>query len=137
MLGQHQLSLEITERMPINDMELAKTTLNKIFSLGIDLKLDDAGTGYGCFSYVQNLGISTLKIDKMFVDTIGHEQNFSRKTLDAIILFAKESHLEMIAEGVETKQQQAYLHGLGVRLIQGYCYAKPLPADEFFSLARD
>lgn len=132
MLGHHRLSLEITERLPIKDMTLARQTLDKIYALGIDLKLDDAGTGYGCFSYVQHLGISTLKIDKMFVDTIGQSHNFNGKTLDAIISFANESKLHVIAEGVETVEQQGYLGELGVKLIQGYYYSKPLATEDFF-----
>lgn len=131
-LGVHQLSLEITERLPIVDMARARAMLDRIYALGIHLKLDDAGTGYGCFSYVQHLGISTLKVDKMFVDTIGQEMNFNGKTLDAIISFAHESNLEMIAEGVETQEQLAYLCARGVQLIQGYIYSKPLTADGFF-----
>jgi sensor c-di-GMP phosphodiesterase-like protein len=131
-LQQHRISLEITERLPISDLVAARQMLDKIYALGIDLKLDDAGTGYGGFSYVQNLGISTLKIDKMFVDTIGHEDNFNAKTIDAIISFAQKSDLSMIAEGVEDDKQVAYLSAHGVYLIQGYIYSKPLPAKQFF-----
>lgn len=131
-LKQHRISLEITERLPISDLVAARQMLDKFYSLGIDLKLDDAGTGYGGFSYVQNLGISTLKIDKMFVDTIGREDNFNAKTIEAIILFAQKSGLNIIAEGVEDDKQVAYLSQYGVYLIQGYVYSKPLPAKQFF-----
>ncbi|PKG73278.1 EAL domain-containing protein [Shewanella sp. GutCb] len=131
-LKPHRISLEITERLPISDLVAARQMLDKIYALGIDLKLDDAGTGYGGFSYVQTLGISTLKIDKMFVDTIGHEDNFNAKTIDAIISFAQKSELSMIAEGVENDNQVAYLSAQGVYLIQGYIYSKPLSAKQFF-----
>ncbi|UCX03469.1 EAL domain-containing protein [Shewanella glacialimarina] len=133
LLKQHRISLEITERLPISDLVSARRMLDKFYALGIDLKLDDAGTGYGGFSYVQNLGISTLKIDKMFVDTIGNKDNFNAKTIEAIISFAKTSGLSMIAEGVEDSQQVAYLSQHGVYLIQGYVYSKPLPAKQFFN----
>lgn len=132
-LGGHRLSLEITERLPLTDIDTAQRLLQSIYGLGIDLKLDDAGTGYGCFTYVQNLGVSTLKIDKMFIDTIGQEHNFNGKTLDAIISFAKESELKMIAEGVENEAQLKYLRAHGVTLIQGYVYSKPLEAKAFFN----
>ncbi|MBT1444136.1 EAL domain-containing protein [Shewanella sp. JM162201] len=132
-LGAHRLSLEITERLPLTDIDTAQSVLERIYGLGVDLKLDDAGTGYGCFTYVQNLGVSTLKIDKMFIDTIGQEHNFNGKTLDAIISFAKESELKMIAEGVENEAQLAYLRSQGVSLIQGYVYSKPLDAKTFFN----
>ena len=131
-LKQHRISLEITERFPIGDLVAARKMLDQFYALGIDLKLDDAGTGYGGFSYVQHLGISTLKIDKMFVDTIGHEDNFNAKTIEAIISFAQKSNLTMIAEGVEDDKQVAYLSEQGVYFIQGYVYSKPLPAEQFF-----
>ncbi|MCL1084356.1 EAL domain-containing protein [Shewanella psychromarinicola] len=68
----------------------------------------------------------------MFVDTIGHEDNFNAKTIDAIISFAQKSELSMIAEGVENDNQVAYLSAQGVYLIQGYIYSKPLSAKQFF-----
>ncbi|QIR15737.1 EAL domain-containing protein [Shewanella aestuarii] len=131
-LQQHSISLEITERLPIKDLVAARKMLDKFYAIGIDLKLDDAGTGYGGFSYVQHLGISTLKIDKMFVDTIGRQDNFNTKTIEAIISFAQKSNLNMIAEGVEDDKQVAYLSEQGVYFIQGYVYSKPLPAKQFF-----
>ncbi|MEZ9539216.1 EAL domain-containing protein [Shewanella sp. 10N.286.51.B8] len=130
-LKQHRISLEITERHPISDLVAARKMLDKFYAIGIDLKLDDAGTGYGGFSYVQNLGISTLKIDKMFVDTIGHQDNFNAKTIEAIISFAQKSNLNIIAEGVESHEQVAYLSEHGVYSIQGYVYSKPLSFDDF------
>jgi len=93
------------------------------------LKLDDAGTGYGGFSYVQELGIDTLKIDKMFVDTINSD-DVKRSVLDAIIAFADSSELKTIAEGVEDFAQVNYLAERGVYAIQGYVYAKPMPVED-------
>ncbi|MBR9728968.1 EAL domain-containing protein [Shewanella intestini] len=131
-LGHHRLSLEITERFPIADLDVARAMLLRFFELGIDLKLDDAGTGYGSFSYIEKLGVSTIKIDKMFVDTIGVNNNFKAKTIEAIIAFSQESGLRMIAEGVETQAQVDYLAAKKVNYIQGFFYSKPLPAEEFF-----
>lgn len=133
VFGHHRLSLEITERMPIKDLEKARVMLDKFYAMGVDLKLDDAGTGYGGFSYVQKLGMSTLKIDKMFVDTIGQIDTFNAKTIDAIISFSEKSGLTTIAEGVEHQSQVDYLAQQGVYLIQGYVYSKPLPAEQFFN----
>ncbi|WP_076538885.1 EAL domain-containing protein [Shewanella sp. UCD-KL21] len=132
-LGQHRISLEITERQPIVDLVKARKMLDKFYAIGVDLKLDDAGMGYGGFNYVKNLGISTLKIDKAFIDTIGVKDNFNEKTLDAIISFANKSGLTVIAEGVETQQQLAYLQSQGVDLIQGYVFSKPLSFYDFFT----
>ncbi len=126
-LPPENISLEITERLQIDDLRAARETLEKFYQLGISLKLDDAGTGYGGFSYIQELGISTLKIDKMFVDTI-NSNDVKHSVLGSIISFAKSSDLGTIAEGVEDESQVEYLKEQGVYLIQGYVYAKPMAA---------
>ncbi|TMP47155.1 hypothetical protein CWB96_12455 [Pseudoalteromonas citrea] len=123
------LSLEITERRKIEDLQQAKVTLSKFYELGIELKLDDAGTGYGGFSYVQELGISTIKIDKMFIDVIGTD-DMKNSVLSSIIAFAEASSKKTIAEGVETNEQVEFLAKHGVYKIQGYVYAKPMPFNE-------
>ncbi|MFA0703808.1 EAL domain-containing protein, partial [Vibrio sp. 10N.222.48.A8] len=82
------------------------------------------------FSYVQELGIDTLKIDKMFVDTI-ETTDVKTSVLDAIISFIQTSNLKAIAEGVETKEQVEYLKQRGIYQIQGYIYAKPMPLEQF------
>ncbi|MBQ4861542.1 EAL domain-containing protein [Pseudoalteromonas sp. MMG013] len=125
----NNLSLEITERRKIEDLQQAKVTLSKFYEMGIELKLDDAGTGYGGFSYVQELGISTIKIDKMFVDVIGTD-DMKSSVLSSIIAFAEASSKKTIAEGVETNEQVEYLAKHGVYKIQGYVYAKPMPFNE-------
>ncbi|WDE00708.1 EAL domain-containing protein [Thalassomonas actiniarum] len=123
------LSLEVTERMKIEDLELARQHLEDFYNLGINLKLDDAGTGYGGFSYIQELGIDTLKIDKMFVDTIARD-DIKGSVLESIISFAKSSNLKLIAEGVEAPYQVEYLQQRDVVMIQGYVYGKPMAIAE-------
>ena len=100
------------------------------------MKLDDAGTGYAGFSYIQELGISTLKIDKMFFDTI-NSNDLKSSVLDAIISFAKSSNLKMIAEGVEHQHQVEYLKERDVFMIQGYIYAKPMPIAQLQKLLQE
>lgn len=124
------LAIEITERFEIKNLAKARVSIERFLKQGVKLKLDDAGTGYGGFSYVQELSISTLKIDKMFVDTILHKDDFKRPVLDAVISFAKSSNLDLIAEGVEEIEQVEYLQQRDVFYIQGYFYAKPMPAAE-------
>ncbi len=130
LMAEHKLkpkhiSLEITERLQIDDLHAARHELDKFFDYGIELKLDDAGTGYGGFSYVQELGVKTLKIDKMFIDTI-NANDVKASVLEAIISFAASSALHTIAEGVEEEAQVTYLAEHGVYAIQGYVYAKPM-----------
>ncbi|MCW8999024.1 MAG: EAL domain-containing protein, partial [Kangiellaceae bacterium] len=130
-------SLEITERNEIKNLSLAKRVIKQFVDNGIELKLDDAGTGYGGFSYVQELGISTLKIDKMFVDTILYQEDVKKNVLDAIISFANSSGLSIIAEGVEKQNQVDYLESKGVHFIQGYAYSKPVSCEVFRGLLQD
>jgi len=131
-LPPKHISLEITERLQIDDLAAARKTLEAFYDLGMSLKLDDAGTGYGGFSYIQELGVSTLKIDKMFVDTINSD-DVKHSVLGSIISFAQSSDLGTIAEGVEDESQVEYLKEQGVYLIQGYVYAKPMSAKDLMT----
>lgn len=126
-----QVSIEITERRQFEDMAAGRRVLEAMVQAGFEVKLDDAGTGFGGFSYVQELPIGTLKIDKMFVDTLRAGQDAKRPVLDAIVEFARISGLKTIAEGVETEDQVRQLAALGVHAIQGYVFGKPMPFEEF------
>lgn len=129
-----RLTFEITERIPISDVKSAAREIAKLGLRGYHFKIDDFGTGYGGFAYLQQLGIRCIKIDKMFIDTIG-TSDLKRSVLDAIIAFGRESKMEMIAEGVETQEQLTYLAERGVFFIQGYVYAKPMPINQVLEWA--
>lgn len=135
-LSPHNISVEITERRQFEDMAAGKLVLQALTQAGIEVKLDDAGTGFGGFAYIQELPIGTLKIDKMFVDTLRHGDDAKRPVLDAIVEFARISKLETIAEGVETLAQVRQLADLGVHAIQGYVFGKPMPLADFEEWAR-
>ncbi|MGY3929730.1 EAL domain-containing protein [Aeromonas encheleia] len=124
-----RLTFELTEREPIVDIAAATHEITLLQEKGYHFKLDDFGTGYGGFAYLQQLGIRQIKIDKMFVDSIGTDDP-KRNLLDAIIAFGLKSDMEMIAEGVETQEQVDYLGQHGVYLIQGYLFARPMPLHE-------
>ncbi|MCC2525583.1 EAL domain-containing protein [Vibrio coralliilyticus] len=128
------LAFEITEREPFKSPEKAKLTLKAFADLGVLLELDDAGTGYGSFSYLQEFGFHVLKIDKMFVDTI-MQNSLKRPILEGIIEFGHTAQLIMIAEGVEHEEQAQYLHERGVYLHQGYYYYSPLNRRVFLEHA--
>jgi len=132
-LSSCNFSLEITERKKIKSLAQAREVLNRFYKAGFDLKLDDAGTGYGGFSYVQELGITSLKIDKMFIESVSDKNNFRAPVLDAIVSFANKTGLNLIAEGVETVEQVEMLKKLNVTDIQGFYYAKPMPCNELIS----
>jgi sensor c-di-GMP phosphodiesterase-like protein len=130
-VSPNQVSVEITERRQFEDMAAGRQVLQAMVQAGFEVKLDDAGTGFGGFSYVQELPIGTLKIDKMFVDTLRTGQDAKRPVLDAIVEFARISGLKTIAEGVETEDQVRQLAALGVHAIQGYVFGKPMPFAAF------
>jgi len=124
-----RISFELTERKPITQFEWALAEMKLVRPLCHDFKLDDFGTGFGGFSYLQRLGINSIKIDKMFIDTIG-TQDLKGAVLDAIIAFGRESQMDMVAEGVETQEQVDHLAAKGVYQHQGYFYSKPLAFED-------
>ncbi|RBM52646.1 EAL domain-containing protein [Vibrio tarriae] len=124
-----RLKFELTERVPIKAMTQAQEEVFYLLKKGYQFKIDDFGTGYGGFAYIQNLQISSIKIDKMFVDTID-TSDVKISVLDSIIASAKHGNIEVIAEGVEGQHQVDYLAERGVYWIQGYFYAKPMPLAE-------
>jgi sensor c-di-GMP phosphodiesterase-like protein len=127
------ISVEITERHQFPDLDRGRAALQHLVDAGIEIKLDDAGTGFGGFAYIQELPITTLKIDKMFIDTLRQEKDADpkRAVLQAIIDFAKAAGLHIIAEGVETEEQVSRLSLAGVFAIQGFVYSRPMPAEDF------
>lgn len=123
------LEVEITESQVMKNPEQTILTLQKISQLGIKIAIDDFGTGYSSLSYLKRLPINTLKIDRSFIQDIpGNEEDVAIS--QAIIALAKSLKLDVIAEGVETEEQKKFLVDNGCDNIQGYLYAKPMPAKE-------
>lgn len=115
---------EVTERELLNSVATRKA-FSKIRKLGSTIAIDDFGTGYSSLSYLGDFEIDYLKIDKSFIDTIGTDAPTSKVAVH-IIGIAKSLHLEMIAEGVETKEQEKYLREHNVQFAQGWLYSKSL-----------
>ena len=123
------VELEITESILMKDFENSVKLLTEIRDLGINIALDDFGTGYSSLSYLKQLPINTLKIDKSFIDNIVTNER-EKAIVDGIIQLAQKIDLDVIAEGVETKEQIKLLKSMGCNQIQGYYFSKPLPASE-------
>ena len=121
----HRLCFELTERKPIHHLDRALSQLSILRHHGYAFKLDDFGTGYGGFAYLQRLGLQQFKIDKMFVDHLATQGE--QPLLHGIVSFGHQTGMQMIAEGVETQEQVRLLAELGVDLIQGYVFARPMP----------
>ena len=122
------LMLEITETMLMARVEEAISILRRIRDLGIRIAMDDFGTGYSSLSVLQRLPLDTLKIDRSFVSAIDDEANNARACaiIGAIIAIAKELNLSVVAEGVETTTQLAFLRTLNCDTYQGFLYSVPV-----------
>jgi len=124
------VEFEVTETYIMDDPESSIIMLNELVNLGFTLSIDDFGTGYSSLTYLKKLPVKKLKIDKSFVDDIA-KNNDDEAIVDAVILIAKSMNLEVIAEGVETQEQQNILLAHGCSLTQGYLYSRPIPKKEF------
>lgn len=133
-IAYQQIVVEVTERHPLDDMDRARKIIAELQALGVRVALDDVGTGHGGMAYLQKLGVDIIKIDKMFIDTIGLDDN-STTIVDSMVELADNLGMGIIAEGVETEEQIERLLELGVTAAQGYYYAAPMPASEYIAYA--
>ncbi|WP_321913679.1 EAL domain-containing protein [Paraburkholderia sp. J11-2] len=129
------LEIELTESTLMRNAEEAVSMLNELHALGIGIAIDDFGTGYSSLSYLKRLPVDRLKIDRSFVADIGTSSDDETITA-AIIALAHELQLQVIAEGVETSAQFAFLRDRACDELQGYFFAPPLPGDEAAALLR-
>ncbi len=127
-LDGSDLTLEITESLLMDDIDVTLTRLGDLKALGVKLAVDDFGTGYSSLSYLQRFPIDRLKIDKAFIDGVAlgeHESALAR----AVIQLGESLNLRAVAEGVEMSAQLRELVRLGCEFGQGYYFSRPLPAD--------
>ena len=122
------IELEITEGQIMTNPEKSIKLLEQINAIGIELAIDDFGIGYSSLSYLKRLPINKLKIDKSFVDNLPYDVE-DVGIIRAIIAIAKSLNLKLLAEGVETKEQELFLINEKCENIQGYLHSRPLPAD--------
>jgi diguanylate cyclase (GGDEF)-like protein/PAS domain S-box-containing protein len=124
-----QLGIEITETVLLSSLEEGIHKLQEIKNLGVGLSLDDFGTGYSSLTYLRNLPIEMLKIDKSFIDNIACEE-VQEPFVSTIVDMAHILRLTVVAEGVETKEQVDKLLSCRCDIIQGYFFSRPLPEEE-------
>jgi diguanylate cyclase (GGDEF)-like protein/PAS domain S-box-containing protein len=130
-LEPQRLQLEVTESVIMNTGD-AMVFINDLHSIGVALAIDDFGTGYSSLAYLKQLPVQTLKIDRSFIKDISTDVNDEAIAI-AIIQLGKSMNLSVIAEGVETEEQAAFLLRHGCNLAQGYFYSRPLPADDILT----
>jgi diguanylate cyclase (GGDEF)-like protein/PAS domain S-box-containing protein len=124
------LELEITESTLMHNIDRVIGIMDRITALGVALSLDDFGTGYSSLSYLKRFPIDTLKIDRSFTMGLPTDAN-DCAIASTIISIAQQLKHRVIAEGVETAEQVAFLRSAGCNEVQGYLYSRPLPAAEF------
>jgi diguanylate cyclase (GGDEF)-like protein/PAS domain S-box-containing protein len=130
------LELEITEGMIVHDVEHAIRLLTAIKQLGVRLAIDDFGTGYSSLGQLKNFPIDTLKVDRSFIRDLATDSE-DKAITSAIIAMGKTLSLTVVAEGVETMEQQAFLRDQACDEMQGYYFSKPVAAEEFATLLRN
>ena len=124
------LELEITETMAMQSVGRTVELLNAIKGLGVKIAIDDFGTGYSSMSLVKQLPIDVLKIDRSFIHEIASDSD-DKAIAEAIIAFGRALELTVVAEGVETAEQEALLRAHHCDAIQGFLVSKPMSPDEF------
>ncbi|HWA13001.1 MAG TPA: EAL domain-containing protein [Burkholderiales bacterium] len=127
------IELEVTESSVMQDAEVAVRTLNSLKEMGVHLSIDDFGTGYSSLSQLKRFPIDALKVDQSFVRDIPNDEN-DAAIASAIIAMGHSLRLTLIAEGIETAEQLAFLRGLGCQRGQGFLFSRPLPAAELLHL---
>lgn len=132
-LNPKWLELEITESLAVKCFDCAVKRIKQLKKLGVYISLDDFGTGYSSYSYLNQLPIDSLKIDKVFLDNLkkDSDEEFITKTM---ISLAKKLDLIVVAEGVETTGQLNFLKKQKCNIAQGFLFSKPIPAEEFVDI---
>ena len=127
-----RLELEMTESVVMRDVEQTQDILFELKRMGVRLSVDDFGTGFSNFAYYKKFPIDALKIDRSFVKDLGHDQS-DAAIISAMVAMAQELGLDVVAEGVETEAQLLALARRGCKVMQGFHFAKPLPADSLLA----
>ena len=118
----------------MSDLNKLTNNLETLRDRGVEISVDDFGSGYSSLNMLKDLPINVLKTDLKFLDNKGIAER-REQILDSVIKMAHEMGLTVVAEGVETKEQAEHLNGLDCEIMQGYYFAKPVPISEFEQLA--
>jgi EAL domain-containing protein (putative c-di-GMP-specific phosphodiesterase class I) len=132
-LKPQRLELEITEGALIGDFSRAIAILRRLKAIGVKIAMDDFGTGYSSLSYLQSFPFDKIKIDQTFISNL-HRNPQSAAIVRAVIGLGRGLHLPVIAEGVETEEQRAFLARENCQEIQGYLIGKPSLMDDYAEL---
>lgn len=123
------LELEITESVMVQNVEKTRVVLEKLYQMGVNLSIDNFGTGYSSFNYLKTFTIATIKIDKSFVNEITTNSK-DIGIVNALIILAKGLNINVVAQGVNTEEQKKRLQSLQCEEMQGYLFSEPLLFEE-------
>jgi EAL domain-containing protein (putative c-di-GMP-specific phosphodiesterase class I) len=130
-----KLKLELTESLVVDDIDTIIDKMSALKARGVTFSLDDFGTGYSSLSCLKRLPLSQLKIDRTFIRDVLTDPN-DAALVRTIIALTESMGLDVIAEGVETEEQRAFLEQVRCLAYQGYLYGRPMPVDAFQTLLR-
>jgi len=136
-ISPKHFELEITESLAMQHPERSNAMIQAFREMGISIAIDDFGTGHSSLSRLKDLSIQTLKIDQAFLTNLNQGSNSGRLFVTLIANMAKTLHLNLVAEGVETKEQLAFLQHLGCQVGQGYLFSKPVSSKVFIELLKE
>jgi EAL domain-containing protein (putative c-di-GMP-specific phosphodiesterase class I) len=134
LIEADRLLCEITESTAMEDIEATQIAFEGLSRIGVFLSIDDFGTGYSSLAYLRQLPAKQLKIDRSFVSDLETSKD-ARAVVDAVIKLAHALELNVVAEGVETEGQRDILLKLGCDELQGYLFARPMPAAQLLEWA--
>jgi sensor c-di-GMP phosphodiesterase-like protein len=129
----NQVVLELTERQPLENLTATRQVIAALQEFGVNISIDDVGTGHSGLSYILKLGVDIIKIDKMFIDAVGIDRN-SETIIETLVELAYNLKMDIVAEGVENFEQILLLRDLGIRAAQGHVFAPPLPSSSYLQL---
>lgn len=129
-INPHNLTLEVTESLAINDIDRMKKILASIKALGVRIALDDFGTGYSSLNHIRQIPFDVIKVDQSFVVDLA-DDTYSQSFIKLVSELADNIGVNICIEGIETKEQYKVLEGMKVSLIQGYYFDKPMPKEKF------
>jgi EAL domain-containing protein (putative c-di-GMP-specific phosphodiesterase class I) len=132
-VSARQIVVEVTERDELDDLARAAAVVGELRDYGFRVAIDDVGVGHSGPSRLKGLGANTIKIDKFFVDTITVDAS-TTTIVEMLVALARDFHMTVVAEGVETEEQVRALISCGVEEGQGYLVAAPLPFAKFSEL---
>lgn len=129
-VNPHNLTLEVTESLAINDMERMKSILSDIKTFGVKIALDDFGTGYSSLNHIREIPFDVIKVDQSFVRDLADDA-YSQSFIKMVAELAETIGVNICVEGIETQEQFNVLNGMKVKMVQGYLFDRPMPREDF------